>query len=848
MRTLTLILWLAANAGALELHVAPNGHDGAAGTADAPLATLAGAQAAYRAHRDTAQEPVTVLLHAGRYELAAPLTLTPEDSRVTWQAAGDGPVLISGGTRLGGWRTEGPLWVLDLPDVAAGKWTFNQLFVDGRRATRARLPKAGFFHMAAYDARNPKSVFYYAGDDLRPWPDLSGATLVVYHSWETSLLPIAALDPAKHEVRPAGEPAWPYGTWGPNQRYCVENLASALTAPGEWQLDHRSGRLRYWPLPGQTPETTEVVAPRLMDLVRFRGAPALGLPCSDIVLRGLTLQHADWELEPKGHSDPQAVCTLGAALTAEGADACKMEDCRLSHLGRYGVWLRRGCHGWKITRCEFGDVGAGAVRIGETQRAGAPAALCDGHSVDNCWIHDYGQVYAGAVALFIAHSGGNRLTHNDIADGPYTGISVGWDWGRAPTDAHENLIAYNHIHHIVNGVMSDAGGIYLLGELDGTQVLDNWIHDIVSFTQPRYAWGLYLDAETHHVTAEDNVIERCMDGLMLHNGAYGNVLRGNRFSAAADWLIWRAPPSIPEPNTFENNVCEVTQGDLFYPDDPAETRSVWNHNVYADAHQPLLFMDDTFAEWQAGGPDHDSRLVNAAPAAEPPEAGLYGDAAWVAQPRGVPHQPVVLPPTTASSAGPHLVDEDFEDTAVGQPPKGANVLLGTIAGGRIEVTDALAASGKHCLAVIDAPGLEHVWDPHFFYEPHLRSGTARLRFALRYAAGALPYIEWRSGGYPYRVGPSLKIEAGGKLTANGRELRSVPADTWLRFEVVCALGKAGDGHYAMTLRVGDEAPQEYRDLACDAAFSKLNWLGFVSLADVHTEFWLDDIKLDLVAR
>ena len=61
-------------------------------------------------------------------------------------------------------------------------------------------------------------------------------------------------------------------------RYLIENVAEALSEPGEWYLDRESGRLTYLPLPGETPDTVEVIAPRAEKLVLLRGDIGVGMP------------------------------------------------------------------------------------------------------------------------------------------------------------------------------------------------------------------------------------------------------------------------------------------------------------------------------------------------------------------------------------------------------------------------------------------------------------------------------------------------------------------------------------------------------------------------------------------
>src|SRR5690606_21977725 len=92
-----------------------------------------------RAARDAAralEKPVRILVADGVYELGEPLELGPEDSGVLWEAAPGAKPVFSGGRLLGAWEAIADgLWMTPLPDP---DWHFEQLWIDGRRATRAR--------------------------------------------------------------------------------------------------------------------------------------------------------------------------------------------------------------------------------------------------------------------------------------------------------------------------------------------------------------------------------------------------------------------------------------------------------------------------------------------------------------------------------------------------------------------------------------------------------------------------------------------------------------------------------------------------------------------------------------
>jgi hypothetical protein len=225
--------------------------------------------------------------------------------------------------------------------------------------------------------------------------------------------------------------------------------------------------------------------------------------------------------------------------------------------------------------------------------------------------------------------------------------------------------------------------------------------------------------------------------------------------------------------------------------------------------------------------------------------GLVGRSEWVNLPKQARFPATVLP-RALFPPQPAPVDDGFETTSVGQPPAGA-IDSEENRGDSLRVTDEMAASGKHCLKFTDAPGLTHIFNPHMYYAPHFAEGRAVLSFDARLQKGAIFAHEWRDAAQPYRLGPSLVIDAAGKLTANGKPLADVPIENWFHVEIVCPLGKKAKGAYDLVLTVSGQPPKRFPSLPCGTPkFNRLEWLGFVSLASNKTVFHLDNIRLQLV--
>src|SRR5579875_3120385 len=155
-----------------DFYVAPNGNDNWSGRlpapnshrSDDPFLTLQRAQMAVRTFRQqhpNIHRPVIVLVRGGFYPLTKPLVFTPEDSgtadspTVFEAYAGEIPI-ISGGSLLKNWRVEGPdRWTTTLPDVKNGLWNFCQLWVNGERRYRPRLPMNGYYTITQEGTSSP---------------------------------------------------------------------------------------------------------------------------------------------------------------------------------------------------------------------------------------------------------------------------------------------------------------------------------------------------------------------------------------------------------------------------------------------------------------------------------------------------------------------------------------------------------------------------------------------------------------------------------------------------------------------------------------------------------------------
>ncbi len=630
-------------------YVAPTGNDhwsGRRATAnwtrtDGPFATIERALETARNREKAGKSRITIYLAGGTYFLKQPLLLQPEDSGLTLAALDNAVPVLSGGKRIVNWKEterEGKkLWAADIPEVRNGTWYFRELWINGRRAVRARYPNQGYLKIANLVDSSPdwtrgQTRFRYAPGDLKSWKTVTEAEVVVMNRWAESRLPIFKVDEDQRVINFTKRSVFALME---GDLYYLEGTFEALDQPGEWYLDRHSGTLYYLPRPGESLKKLEVIAPRLLQVVRLEGQSEQGQFVENLSFRGLVFSHTEWCF-PEGFASGKDQVTLSpapepavggfgqaeigvpGAVWGNGVRNCLFERCVFKDLGNYGLELARGCQSNHIAHCEFADLGAGGLKLGETALPSGNAELTRNNEVSDCQIHDGGKMFHSAIGIWLGQTPDNRIVHNLIHDFYYTGISIGWTWGYGPALASNNLVAFNHVHHIGvksdgdGPILSDMGGIYTLGKQPGTRIINNLWHDMAGL---RYGgWGIYFDEGTSGALAESNVVYRTTHGGFHQHYGETNRVCNNIFAFGRDQQLQRTRPEAHESFSFQTNIVFFDSGTLLAGDWSGEKYQI-DWNMYFDSRpatkpEDIQFDHGNFQRWHERGHDLHSLIAD----------------------------------------------------------------------------------------------------------------------------------------------------------------------------------------------------------------------------------------------
>lgn len=590
--------------------------------------------------------PLTVRF-MGDYELDAPIKLGAfsadgvfgkefKTADITFESEKGKRARIIGGKKLKGFKEDVFNGVeclsLYIPEVKSGKWHFTDLYVNGKPAKLARYPKEGTLKAVTTENPTPWSLsnsskwFIAVKEDLENINGVEDAIVSFNHFWIDEHSPVESYD------RETGKLVMKYSSrfmlsvnyeknMSSDLHYYLENIAEAFSAPGEWFLDVKNGMLYYIPNDGEDLESLEIIAPTMKHFADIHGT-------NDNIVTGIRFKNLDF-IGTKGDycsvsakdgeekyfaSDVQSCHAAHGAFRFENAEVCAIENCNISCAGVHAVEINKGCENIRVENCKIENCGGGGVKIWGTSANDEDVRPTKYNTVRGNLISHCGKRWAAGCGVLVCHSAHNEISENEISHLEYSGVSVGWVWGYAPSTTYGNLIKNNHIHHIGQGRLSDMGGIYLLGMQHGTVVSGNVIHDVTSSNYG--GMGIYTDEGSSYITVENNIVYRCKECCYQHHFGKHNTVRNNVFAFAGRALLdisRREDRSsvLIEENTFisDGSPMFVAGYNFLGADFTSSKNTYWD----LSGNEPLMIKNPQgeiyFNEWQSYyGYDKESKV------------------------------------------------------------------------------------------------------------------------------------------------------------------------------------------------------------------------------------------------
>lgn len=500
---LMLSAWTAQSA---DFYLSPTGSDATGdGSTASPWQTLHKARDHIRTLPRPLTENVTVHLADGVYELSSTLQLTSADSgnnsySVKYTAQNAGQAIISGGSVVSGWTDSNNdgIWQAAVDNAADSR----QLFVDGRRAVRARSVNGSGW--------SENSSGYATSTGAENWSNVQDIELVFEFRWKQNRGGVSAISSGQATLdsdfffasglEPFGRPSQT------NRPSWVENNLALLDAEDEWYLDTHNDLLYYKPRAGESmtgSNAVSVVLPRLETLISGDGVQY-------VRFEGLTFSNATWLLPngPIGYVSVQAgvnmrdinYVTIEDAFEGIEATPGNVEFDNSKHivfanntfknLGGAGIEMGPGSQHSTIFNNTFEDISASAIVVGSAQEHHPIGEFTKDILVDNNLVKNVAAEYRDNPAIVSLWAEGTVVINNTIESVPYSGVSVGWGWGRYDVDdfgftTDNTGKGYNKgtvlkdtlvLNNMINGLMlvlHDGGGIYNLSANPNSRVTGN---------------------------------------------------------------------------------------------------------------------------------------------------------------------------------------------------------------------------------------------------------------------------------------------------------------------------------------------------------------------------------------
>ncbi len=565
-----------------SVFVSANGNDDNPGTFQEPFASLSAAKNKVAEMKQAGHVgDITVVIREGSYYCPQGLVFSASDgavenSSVTYRAADGETVKIIGGYKAAGWKKyKGEIRYTQFPD----EYEVKQVFEAGKWVEPARIPNDGYFEITGVDEKDAKATFYYDPEDLEVegW-DVSQARVLIWQGefwsshWFSQDKGIKSHDPERNSITMDSRGGYDMNR---GNEYFIYNVLEELDRPGECFIDNENKRVYIWPQSNEPVENLEIVLSTAKNVVAVKGSA--DNPVSNLHFEGIDFSACNDD-----------------AMSFEAARDCSVKFCKVENGGRHGISLLLSCQNIEVYGCEITGHGFNGVDI---NGGGFNTTEMQSHHnvIENNHIHHCGRLVGHGRGVGIAQSGFNKVLHNHIHHMPRYGISikglrfhvlkeqvkeVTWENHYDYLHSRNNLIAYNHVHH-VNMKTQDTGAFESWGPGRDNIYDHNLIHD-VGISHQSIISGIYCDDATDYFTITNNIVY----GVRGIPGSQCMLVKGIGSKISNNILI------------VETNNCAAIR--TFEMADEANKQLEFTKNiVYFEKTEPQLKdMNGNIIEWR----------------------------------------------------------------------------------------------------------------------------------------------------------------------------------------------------------------------------------------------------------
>ena len=469
-----------------------------------------------------------VILLDGNYSGEAFQTLLDANGdNVIYRPAAGASVTVSGDLPLTNW-VETTVNGVRCFETSAGGKTVTALFRGSEKLQSARLPENGYYYIKSVNTDDnlwtEETTLWADGTlgqrsfnadlaDLSKAPvNMADVTVHIPHMWHDEVTGMSGFDPATGRVTMVKYAAM---TICAGDRYCLENILDAMDKSGEWCFDSKADKIYYVPFETETTDNLSLTASCVTELLQLDGL-------SNITFEDIVFQNTGWDYARKAYCNiakdnwtkdidmdqPQGAIDAAGAIRLTDTENITFRNCEFVNIGTTALKMTDGVRNCTVENCRFERIGASAIYAGgQNNEAACAGNIC----VRNCLIGNYGLQFHSAPGILYSYVDGGQIEHNEIHDGYYTGISCGWVWLYGEHVTNHIQIRNNLIYNIGKRMLSDMGGIYMLGTQYGTEISGNVIHDVHCYDgSSGYAGtGIYTDAGASQMQIFNNLVFNC---------------------------------------------------------------------------------------------------------------------------------------------------------------------------------------------------------------------------------------------------------------------------------------------------------------------------------------------------